>query len=169
MRFIRSLQDYDNPKSLVSRFRRKRSRHVRALIEAIHAETGACRIVDLGGRPEYWTLFEREFLEAHKVHVTCVNYDDEMADTQDPMFRLVEGSACDLWQVDDGAFDLVHSNSVVEHVGDWDNVEAFAREVRRLAKRYYVQTPYVYFPVEPHFSAIFFHWLPEPVRAVVPA
>ena len=165
MSFIRSLQDYDNPNSLASRFRRKRSRHVRALIEAIHAETGRCRIVDLGGRPEYWAMFERGFLEAHGVHVTCVNVGDELAPTDDPMFTLLEGSACDLREFADGAFDLVHSNSVVEHVGDWDNVERFAGEVRRLAPRYYVQTPYVFFPVEPHFSAMFFHWLPEPIRA----
>jgi len=167
MGLIRSLQNYDDPNSLASRFRRKRSRHVRALIEAIFRETGACRIVDLGGRPEYWKMFERPFLEAHGVHVTCVNYGAELAPIDDPMFTLTEGSACDLHQFADGAFDLVHSNSVVEHVGDWDNVEAFAREVCRLAKRYYVQTPYVFFPIEPHFSAVFFHWLPEPVRAEI--
>jgi hypothetical protein len=167
MSFIRSLQDYDNPWSPASIFRRRRSRHVRALIEASFAETGYCRIVDLGGRPEYWSMFDRGFLEASGVHVTCVNYGEELAATDDPMFTLVEGSACDLHQFADDAFDLVHSNSVVEHVGDWANVEAFAREVRRLAKRYYVQTPYVFFPVEPHFSSFFFHWLPEPVRAEI--
>lgn len=167
MRLIYKLQNLDDPNSLASRMRRRRSRHVRELIEMTFAEKGRCSIVDLGGRPEYWRMFDRAFLEAHKVHITLVNLEPLSDFSADPMFGQAEGSACDLRQFADGAFDLVHSNSVVEHVGDWGNVEAFAREVRRLAPRYYVQTPYVFFPVEPHFSAIAFHWLPEPVRASI--
>jgi hypothetical protein len=166
MRLINKLQNYDDPNSLASRMRRRRARHVTRLIGEIHARTGACRIVDLGGRPAYWDMFDRAFLDQHGVHVTLVNL-NEPAPTDDPLFTSIAGDACSLPQFADGAFDLVHSNSTVEHVGDWDKVERFAAEVRRLAPRYYVQTPYAFFPVEPHFSAICFHWLPEPVRASI--
>jgi hypothetical protein len=164
MKLIYALQDPDNPNSLAMKMRRARSRHVTALIEQASAQAaGACRILDLGGEPEYWALFDRAALERCGVHITLVN--PQAFEVADPMFTALEGDACDLPQWADGAFDLVHSNSVVEHVGDWPRMEAFAREARRLAPRYYVQTPYFWFPIEPHFSAPFFHWRSEQSRA----
>lgn len=164
MKLIHALQDNSDPNSLVSRFRRARARRITALIEAIHAEKGAVRIIDLGGEPEYWNLFPREFLDAHKVRITLVNPGGFDA-VDATLFDNVDGDACSLPQYADMSFDLVHSNSVVEHVGDWVRMEAFAAEARRLAPRYYVQTPYFWFPIEPHFSAPFFHWRSEQSRA----
>jgi len=161
--FILRQQNYDDPNSMASRFRRARGRRIVGLIEAAFAERGACRIVDLGGRPEYWRIVDRDLLERCKVHITVVNR-ERQAPIDDPLFDQTPGDACAM-DVEDGAFDIAHSNSVIEHVGDWERMEAFASETRRLARRYYVQTPYFWFPVEPHFSAPFFHWAPEPVRA----
>lgn len=163
MKLIYALQDPDNPNSLAVRMRRARARRVTALIAAAAAQSGRCRILDLGGEPDYWRLFDRDFLEASKVHVTLVN---PMAfEVDDPLFEAAQGDACAMPHYADGAFDLVHSNSVLEHVGDWPRMEAFAAEARRLAPRYYVQTPYFWFPIEPHFSAPFFHWRSEQARA----
>ena len=116
MKFIHALQDRSNPKSLATRFRRARSARVRQLIETIHAERGACRILDLGGEPQYWTLFDRPFLDAKGVSILLVNPTPQTVD--DPMFTTLVGDACDLPQLQSGRFDLVHSNSVIEHVGD---------------------------------------------------
>lgn len=163
MKFIRAQQDYDNPRSLASRLRAARGRKIVKLIEDIHAEKGVCRILDLGGREDYWRMFDRPMFERLNVHITLVNF--EGLSEGDPLFSSVAADACDLSNWPDNSFDLVHSNSVVEHVGDWRRMQAFAREVRRLAPRYYVQTPYFWFPIEPHFSSPFFHWLPENIRA----
>ena len=61
-------------------------------------------------------------------------------------------------------YDVVFSNSVIEHVGNWSDQEAFAREVRRVGKDLWVQTPARECPVEPHYLAPFMHWLPRKVQ-----
>lgn len=163
MNFIRLQQDYDDPKSLASRFRRARMKHVIGLVRAVFAERGQCRIIDLGGRPDYWRAIDRRILEDCNVRITTVNPEAQDR-TLDPMFDQRAGDACAL-DFEDGAFDLAHSNSVIEHVGGWAQMERFAAETRRVARRYYVQTPYFWFPIEPHLSAPLVHWAPEPVQA----
>ena len=163
MNFIRLQQDYDDPKSLASRFRRARMKHVIALILSVFEERGDCRILDLGGRPDYWRAIDRQVLEGCKVHITIVNTEPHDP-VDDPMFDQQVADACAL-DFDDNAFDLAHSNSVIEHVGGWTNMERFAAEARRVARRYHVQTPYFWFPIEPHLSAPLVHWAPDPVQA----
>jgi SAM-dependent methyltransferase len=63
----------------------------------------------------------------------------------------------------DGAFDLVYSSSVVEHI-DPARREAFAREIRRVGRGWWVQTPAYSFPVEPHALLPAAHWLPPALR-----
>lgn len=165
MKLIHALQDNNDPNSLVSRFRRARSKRIVDLIAAIHAEKGAVRIIDLGGEASYWHLFDADFLKRSNVHITLVNPGGVDDVWDDALFTVVDGDATHLPQYGDNSFDLVHSNSVIEHVGDWVRMEAFAQECRRLAPKYYVQTPYFWFPVEPHFSSLFFHWKSEQSRA----
>jgi SAM-dependent methyltransferase len=63
----------------------------------------------------------------------------------------------------DGEFDLVYCSSVIEHVAPADRA-AFARELRRVARGWYVQTPAFSFPIEPHALLPFAHWLPPAAR-----
>jgi hypothetical protein len=53
---------------------------------------------------------------------------------------------------------------VIEHVGGEERQAAFAREVRRLAPSYYVQTPSIWFPLEAHSGVPFWWALPNWVR-----
>jgi SAM-dependent methyltransferase len=64
---------------------------------------------------------------------------------------------------DDGAFDLAYCSSVIEHIPP-ERRAAFAREVRRVARGWWVQTPAYGFPVEPHALLPFAHWLPPRLR-----
>jgi SAM-dependent methyltransferase len=61
----------------------------------------------------------------------------------------------------DGEFDVAYSNSVIEHVVDPAERARFAAEIRRVGRRYFVQTPNRWFPVEPHSLLPLVHWLPR--------
>lgn len=78
----------------------------------------------------------------------------------DKPVREVLGDGCDL-PFGENSFELVFSNSVIEHVPDH---EAFAREIMRVGRSYYVQTPNKWFPIEPHFMTPFIHFLPTAWR-----
>lgn len=63
----------------------------------------------------------------------------------------------------DDEFDLAYCSSVIEHVAPARRA-AFAAELRRVARGWYVQTPARSFPIEPHALLPFVHWLPRPLR-----
>jgi SAM-dependent methyltransferase len=87
----------------------------------------------------------------------------DLADRPDYPGPFVQADATDRLPFDDGAFDLAYSSSVIEHVAP-ERRAAFAREVRRVARGWWVQTPAWSFPVEPHALLPFAHWLPPSVR-----
>jgi SAM-dependent methyltransferase len=64
---------------------------------------------------------------------------------------------------DDGAFDLVYASSVIEHIPPLRR-QAFARELARVGRGVYVQTPAYSFPIEPHALLPVAHWLPPVLR-----
>ena len=107
-------------------------------------------IIDVGGTPFVWRLTD------HDPSVTIVNL---KAPWPIEGSRVVLASGLAL-PFRDRAFEVCFSNSVIEHVGDARAQAAFAREVRRVARHYWVQTPNRRFPLETHFVCLFLHWLP---------
>lgn len=96
------------------------------------------------------------------IHVHLLNLDKQI--TTLPNIGSTVGDGCSMSQFQEDQFDIVFSNSVIEHVGDFNRQKQFAEEVQRVGKNYFVQTPNYFFPVEPHFMFIGFHWLPLKVR-----
>ena len=76
---------------------------------------------------------------------------------------FVQADAAERLPFADGQFDLAYSSSVIEHVPPGRRA-AFAAEVRRVARGWYVQTPARSFPIEPHALLPFAHWLPAGLR-----
>jgi hypothetical protein len=155
--------DYNDPKSIGSRMRRRRAKPLLDMIESIYVERGRCSILDLGGTEKYWNTIAYEFLAERNCRITLLNRTAPELRNRE-LFTAMMGDGCAV-DARDNSFDIVHSNSVVEHVGDWQRTQAFSREVRRLARRYFVQTPNFWFPWEPHFGLPFFQYLPLPLRA----
>jgi SAM-dependent methyltransferase len=78
--------------------------------------------------------------------------------------RLVRADATEHLPFSDNEFDLAFSNSVIEHIAP-DRRNGFARELKRVARGWYVQTPAIGFPIEPHSLLPGAHWLPPSARA----
>jgi hypothetical protein len=82
-----------------------------------------------------------------------------------PGTRFVRADATRL-PFGDGEFDIAYSNSVIEHLPSAAR-DAYARELRRVGQRWFVQTPNRGFPVEPHALLPFVHWLPQRLGRVL--
>jgi hypothetical protein len=114
--------------------------------------TEKTRVLDIGGTPEYWDL------APVKPRLTLLNT-PRAKDELSAAAAWIAGDGLSL-PFRDGAFDIVFSNSVIEHVGDWDSQRRFAREVMRVGRSYWVQTPNRGFPFEQHLLTPFIHWAP---------
>ncbi len=77
-----------------------------------------------------------------------------------PGIPYVQGDACDL-PFDDGTFDVVFSNAVIEHVGARAQQRKLVSEALRVGRRVFITTPNRSFPVEVHTRLPLVHWLPD--------
>lgn len=149
-----------NYKSSVNqRYRERRFAFFKGLLANLKKE-GPITILDVGGTQSYWE--NMNFADDGSVHITLLNLtEDEVTRSH---FSSISGDATDLSRFGDKHFDIVHSNSVIEHLFTREAQERMANEVRRVGKCYYVQTPNYYFPIEPHWVFPLFQFLPFSLR-----
>ncbi len=154
MRWV--LVNPDNPKSVGARMRARRW----AMLVAAFPDLEDAKVLDVGGNPRFW-----HNAPLHPAHVTTVNLSPAEAD--DPWLTHVVADACEVGSL--GTFDLVFSNSLIEHVGGHQRRLRLAELITASATRYWVQTPYRYCPVEPHFVVPGMQFLPLGTRAAIAA
>jgi SAM-dependent methyltransferase len=137
---------------------------VTELIESGQLQTPV-RILDIGGADSFW--INRGWGNNPNFHITLVNLD--FSPTPEKYSNLVKviGDATDLNQYSAEDFDIVFSNSVIEHLYNKENQIKMANECRRIGKRYFVQTPNRYFFIEPHYLLPFFQFLPRKLRVTI--
>jgi hypothetical protein len=136
-----------------------RARRMSAFSEIMKPQADM-RILDLGGQPEIWDTVEPI------LDITCLNLPGIARTEHSTHHKItyVEGNACCMPNYHPGDFDLIFSNSVIEHVGSLEQQTRFANEVLRLSSRYWIQTPSKYFPIEAHCGMPFWWFYPDWLR-----
>ena len=120
-------------------------------------------ILDLGGTLQYWQSLDFKYFETATftlLNLKKIDIPDKYANVDS-----VAGDATNLSEYEDKQFDLVFSNSVIEHVGDFEDQKRMALEMIRTGKHYYLQVPNKWFILDPHWRVPFVHLLPRKVRA----
>jgi len=147
----------EDKKSLGNRFRAKRFDF---FLKKIQKLDKPLRILDLGGKVNFWE--NRGLAGNNDYHITLLNIEIEKSEYSNIKINI--GSATDLSEFKDHSIDLVHSNSVIEHLHNFENQKKMAQEVIRVGKKYIIQTPNKYFFIEPHYLLPFFGYLPKSVK-----
>ncbi|MCB0358878.1 MAG: class I SAM-dependent methyltransferase [Bdellovibrionales bacterium] len=154
MGWLKSLADNTRERSLAVQLRRKRIAWFHAAIEALPRPL---RILDLGGTELFWQ--QMGLTNDNAYHITILNLDAPAVTATN--VTAVAGDARNVGAFANNSFDVVFSNSVIEHVGNDADQLRMANEVRRLAPCYFIQTPNRYFPIEPHFLMPLFQFYPR--------
>ncbi|MDQ1029174.1 hypothetical protein QF035_006756 [Streptomyces umbrinus] len=155
------IADPSRPGSLAHSARAKR----RQELLRCFPDLAEMRVLDLGGTPASW----RSAL-VRPAHVVTVNLDPHTARQTEPGITPVVADACNPFlpaPLSAERFDLVYSNSVLAHVGGQYRRQQFTETVHRHGTHHWVQTPYRYFPVEPHWLFPGLQWLPVRARIAV--
>jgi len=135
--------------SLASRLRYRRWQLIRSVLRLSGTES----VIDVGGTDKSWWFAD------WKGPVVRCNLDRDAA--AKGLRVLADGRALPF---PDGAFDIAFSNSVIEHLTPLDAQVRFAQEFRRVGRRYFLQTPNRWFPIEPHYLFPGFQFLPVKVQ-----
>ncbi len=129
------------------------------LFERTYQLSRRTRILDVGGSPQIWDL------ASVRPQLTVINLPSALEAAAGTV-SLVAGDGCRL-PFQDAAFDIVFSNSVIEHVGVRSRQQQFASEIARVGRFYWVQTPNRRFPVELHLMLPLIHFLPKPLQRAI--
>lgn len=156
MSIIKKIADNSSNTSLSHSMRFKRFIYFKELLQKLDKPI---TILDIGGTQDYWVNMG---LNDENYKITLLNLSKEV--TTSANFCSVAGDATDLHNYADKTFDVVFSNSVIEHLFTKQNQQKMAAEAMRVGKFHFIQTPNYYFPLEPHFLFPGFQFLPKSLR-----
>ncbi|MDV2996460.1 MAG: hypothetical protein N4J56_006114 [Chroococcidiopsis sp. SAG 2025] len=157
---LHTITDVNNSDSLSNRMRSKRFEFFQQLVAPLPRPLS---IIDIGGTSKFWE--QCGWAGVDNFQITIVNL--KMSECEHSNIKVKIGDATNLVDYSDRSFDIAFSNSAIEHLFTFENQAAMAREVKRVGRTYWVQTPNYWFPIEPHFQFIGWQWLPTTVRVEI--
>ncbi|MFC3416345.1 methyltransferase domain-containing protein [Algoriphagus hitonicola] len=147
----------ENPNSLGAKFRQRRQAVFESLFFSHFSADQPIAILDVGGTSEFWK--RSKILDMPHLSITLLNL--SQSKTSHPKLISVAGDATAMPEYTNSSFDLVFSNSVIEHLYTFENQQKMASEILRIGKKHFVQTPNRYFPVEAHYALPFAQFWPK--------
>jgi hypothetical protein len=121
------------------------------------------RILDIGTTDD--NGLESNMLEQlypYRDNLTCLSLSDGKAILAAyPGVHHVRISVGNALPFGPNAFDVVHCNAVLEHVGSSERQKEFVVEMCRVARRRFLVVPNRGFPIEHHTGLPFVHYLPK--------
>lgn len=158
--------DNEDINSYSSGFRAKRVKQLIALLEK--KDLKEISILDVGGTINYWEMNLKYFPQGLIAEIDVINlHHKEQTEINigETKIRSYIGDALDKETFRKSSYDLIHSNSVIEHVGNLSDQKKMVEAIKALQSFYWVQTPAKSFPLEPHFYVPYFAYLPLGFRA----
>ncbi|MHC5860172.1 methyltransferase domain-containing protein [Nostoc sp.] len=158
---VRKIYDTNLTDSWASKLRKKRFSLFTSILDSMPSPI---KILDVGGTISFWENLGFLNEEVKDVEITLLNVKFIEVSSTHPKIKQVVGNATNMANFQSNEFDIVFSNSVIEHVGDYEQQRQMATEVMRVGKKYFVQTPNLFFPIEPHFVFPLFQFMPINIR-----
>jgi 2-polyprenyl-3-methyl-5-hydroxy-6-metoxy-1,4-benzoquinol methylase len=150
----------ENKHSLGNQFRKKRFLF---FLKKLNKMQKPVTILDVGGKINFWE--NRDLAGNSDYKITIVNIEKEKSLYSNIKTKM--GDATDLSQFNNKSFDIAHSNSVIEHLYNFDNQKKMASEIIRVGKKHIVQTPNKKFFLEPHYLLPFFQFMPDDLKYLI--
>ncbi|RAM51875.1 MAG: methyltransferase type 11 [Hapalosiphonaceae cyanobacterium JJU2] len=161
IRILSKVYDHRDSSSWANNLRKQRFSLFTSILESLSLPI---KILDVGGTVKFWENTGLLDQEKKNIDITLLNLSFPTINSTYTNIKQVVGDARNMVNFYSNEFDIVFSNSVIEHVGSYHEQRQMANEVMRVGKRYYVQTPYLFFPIEPHFIFPFFQFFPLNLR-----
>ncbi len=140
---------------VVDRLRRyTRANRSKAFRQFLSSFSRPLRIIDLGGTVRFWEgwgvkpedQLQITLINNHHVDTTNLGYENRHSFIHD-----VKADALHLEESYLRSFDIIFSNSFIEHLSSWSDQKKLADCIVGSDIPYFIQTPNKYSPLDPHF------------------
>jgi ubiquinone/menaquinone biosynthesis C-methylase UbiE len=148
------------PGSLGNKFRQKRLKSFKEIVKKMEKPI---TILDIGGSEIFWKNLN--FHNDNNIHIKVLNITDTKTNYSN--IEFICGDALDLNMYKDNIFDIVFSNSMIEHLYSKEKQMKVTKDIIRIGRYHYIQTPNKFFFMEPHYLLPYFQFFPRKIKYII--